>query len=73
VGEVEIVFPGAQNLSTSDIAFRVFLQKRLERAFPAEVGADGLAVPGESRLAGRGRIEQFVPQDGWLALGLSVR
>jgi hypothetical protein len=73
VGEVEIVFPGAQNLSASDIAFKVFLQKRLERAFPAEVGADGLALPGDSPLAGRARIDEFVPQDGWLALGVSVR
>lgn len=73
VGEVEIVFPGGQNLSTSDIAFKVFLQKRLERAFPAEVGADGLTLPGDSPLAGRARIDQFVPQEGWLALGVSVK
>ena len=75
-GELEIFPPGFDRengkLSTSQVALRRLLNKRMNKMFPPEIDVESKELPDEWAKVGKLRLDELVAGSGWLTLGWSA-
>ncbi|MEZ6107352.1 MAG: hypothetical protein R3B96_14840 [Pirellulaceae bacterium] len=67
-GDVEVTFPGREQLNIERRGIRTFMQEKFQALFPEERETEGIRFPG--RFADRAplKLAQFELQGGWLSL-----